>query len=79
MDEFAKFNCAAKPFNDAKKLLIQQENYSHFDEIAALYDEAKEKAEEEERIKEEEAAKKRAEEQAELERRKAQKAAKKNK
>ena len=79
MDEFAKFNRAAKPFNDAKKLLNQQENYSHFDEIAALYDEAKEKAEEEDRIKAEEAAKKRAEEQAELERRKAQKAAKKNK
>lgn len=77
-DEFAEFNRAAKPFNDAKKLLIQQENYSHFDEIAALYDEAKEKAEEEDRIKEEEAAKKRAEEQAELERRKAEKAAKKN-
>ena len=57
MDEFAKFNRAAKPYNDAKKLLIQKENYSHFDEIAALYDEAKEKAEEEERIKEEEAAK----------------------
>lgn len=79
MDEFAKFNRAAKPFNDAKKLLNQQENYSHFDEIAALYDEAKEKAAEEERLKEEEAAKKRAEEKAELERRKAQKAAKKNK
>lgn len=78
-DEFAEFNRAAKPFNDAKKLLVQQENYSHFDEIAALYDEAKEKAEEEDRIKEEEAAKKRAEEQAELERRKAQKAARKNK
>lgn len=79
MDEFAKFNRAAKPYNDAKKLLVQKENYSHFDEIAALYDEAKEKAEEEERIKEEEAAKRRAEEQAELERRKAAKAAKKNK
>ncbi|MCM1115207.1 MAG: MFS transporter [Clostridium sp.] len=79
MDEFAKFNRAAKPFNDAKKLLVQQENYSHFEEIAALYDEAKEKAEEEERIKDEEAAKKRAEEQAELERRKALKAEKKNK
>lgn len=79
MDEFAKFNRAAKPYNDAKKLLVQKENYSHFDEIAALYDEAKEKAEEEERIKEEEAAKRRAEEQAELERRKAEKAAKKNK
>lgn len=79
MDEFAKFNRAAKPYNDAKKLLVQKENYSHFDEIAALYDEAKEKAEEEERIKEEEAAKRRAEEQAELERRKAEKTAKKNK
>ncbi len=82
-DEFAKFNRAARPFNDAKKLLIQQENYSHFDEIAALYDEAKEKAEEEDRIKEEETAKKLAEEKAELERRKAEKkskkAAKKNK
>lgn len=83
MDEFAKFNRAAKPFNDAKKLLIQQENYSHFEEIAALYDEAKEKADEEDRIRDEEAAKKLAEEKAELERRKAEKkskkAAKKNK
>ncbi len=79
MDEFAKFNRAAKPFNDAKKILIQQENYSHFDEIAALYDEAKEKADEEDRIREEEAAKRIAEEKAELERRKAEKKAKKNK
>ncbi len=83
MDEFAQFNRAARPFNDAKKLLIQQENYSHFEEIAALYDEAKEKAEEEERIRDEEAAKKLAAEKAELERRKAEKkskkAAKKNK
>lgn len=79
MDEFAKFNRAAKPYNDAKKLLVQQENYSHFDEIAALYDDAKIKAEEEERIKEEEAAKKLAEEKAEIERIKALKAAKKNK
>lgn len=77
MDEFAKFNRAAKPYNDAKKLLVQEENYSHFDEIAALYDQAKIDAEEEDRIKEEKAAAKKAEEQAELERRKAEKAAKK--
>lgn len=77
MDEFAKFNRAAKPFNDARKLLIQQENYSHFDEIAALYDDAKIAAAEEERIKAEKAAAKRAEEEAELERRKALKASKK--
>ncbi len=79
MDEFAKFNRAAKPYNDAKKLLTQQENYSHFDEIAALYDQAKIDAEEEDRIKEEKAAAKRREEQEELERRKALKVQKKNK
>jgi Na+/melibiose symporter-like transporter len=77
MDEFAKFNRASRPFNEAKKLLAQRDNYSHFDEIADLYDSAKEMAEEEDRIKEEENAKRLAEEQAELERRKAQKAAKK--
>lgn len=75
-DEFAKFNRAAKPYNDAKKLLTQEENFKHFDEIAALYDEAKAKAEQEEREREEMLAKKRAEEEAELARRKA---AKKNK
>lgn len=78
-DEFAKFNRAAKPYNDAKKLLTQEENFKHFDEIAALYDEAKAKAEEEEREREEMMAKKRAEEEAELARRKAEKEAKKNK
>lgn len=79
MDEFAKFNRAAKPFNEAKKMLLQQENYSHFEEIAALYDDAKVNADEEDRLHEEEMAKKQAEEKAELERRKAEKAAKKNK
>ena len=77
-NEFAKFNRAAKLFNDAKKLLAQEENFTHFDEIAALYDEAKLKAEEEDRIKEEEMQKRIAEEKAELERKKALKAAKKN-
>ncbi len=71
MDEFAKFNRAARPYNDAKKLLVQEENYSHFDEIAALYDEAKIKAEQEDREKEEAVAAKKAEEEAELLKRKA--------
>ena len=75
MDEFAKFNRAAKPYNDAKKLLIQEENYSHFDEIAALYDEAKMNAEISDREKEAAAALKRAEEEAELAKRKAKKKA----
>lgn len=77
MDEFAKFSRASKPFHDAKKFLAQQENYSHFEDIAALYDEAKVAAEEEDRIKAEELEKKRAEELAELEAKKAKKAAKK--
>ena len=75
MDEYAKFNRAAKPYNDAKKLLVQEENYSHFDEIAALYDEAKENAERSDREREAAAALKRAEEEAELAQRKAKKKA----
>lgn len=71
MDEFAKFNRAAKPYNDAKRILDQEENYSHLDEIFALYDEAKAKAEEEDRLEAEEMERRRAEEQADLERRKA--------
>ena len=71
MDELAKFGRAAAPYNDAKKLLTEQENYSHFDEIAALYDEAKLKAEEEEKEKEAAAAARKAEEAAELAARKA--------
>ena len=41
MDAFARFNRAAKPYNDAKRLLLQKENYSHFEEIAAMYETAK--------------------------------------
>lgn len=78
-DEFARFNRAAKPYNDAQKLLVQEENYKHFDEIAALYDEAKAAAAEEDKQKEVRLAEKRAEEEAELARRKAEKAAKKRK
>lgn len=64
MDRHAYFNRAAKPYLDAEKLIKQQENYSHFDEIAAMYDEAKvrheaamaEAAAEAARLKEEEDA-----------------------
>lgn len=35
------YNRAARPIIKAKKLLTQSENYARFDEIAALYDEAK--------------------------------------
>lgn len=77
MDDFAKFNRAAKPYNDSKKILVQQENFSHFDEIAALYDEAKAAAQAEDEEREARIAAKKAEDEAELERRKAAKKAKK--
>lgn len=40
-DKHANFNRAAKPYLNAEKLLKQKENYTHFEEIAAMYDEAK--------------------------------------
>lgn len=40
-DKHANFNRAAKPYLEAEKLLKQKENYTHFEEIAAMYDEAK--------------------------------------
>ncbi len=40
-DRHAYFNRAAKVYLDAEKLIKQQENYSHLDEIFKMYDEAK--------------------------------------
>ncbi len=39
------YNHAAKPYLDAQKLLVQQENYRHYEEIAAGYAASKERAE----------------------------------
>ena len=75
VDYNANFARAAKPYLDAEKLLNQKENYSHLDEIDALYEEAKyrnEKAIEKARIEKE---RKDAAEKAENERIKAEKAA----
>lgn len=44
-DEFSLYNRAAKPFLDAKKLLTQQENYLHYEEIKSRYNESKARAE----------------------------------
>ena len=41
MDRHAYFARAAKPYLDAEKLVKQEENYKHFDEIAEMYDESK--------------------------------------
>ncbi len=71
------YNRAAKPYINAKKLLAQSENYARFDEVAAMYEEAKlrnekamaEAVAEKERLE--------AEEKAYAEKIKAEKAAKK--
>lgn len=57
-------NRAAKPYLDARRLINQQENYTHLEEISSLYDDAKMRLE----IKA-------AEEKAAIEKEKAQKAA----
>ena len=41
MDRHAYFNRAAKVHLDAEKLIKQEENYGRFEEIAAMYDDAK--------------------------------------
>lgn len=79
MDNHAMFNRAADAYITARKLLVQKENFSHFDEIAAQYDEAKARADEADRLKEEEAARKQRELEEELAKRKEAKAAKKRK
>lgn len=44
-DDFSLYNRAAKPYLDAKKLLTQQENYLHYEEIKSRYEESKARAE----------------------------------
>lgn len=45
--QYSLYNRAAKPYLAAKKLLIQQENYRHYDEIYAQYEESKARVEKE--------------------------------
>lgn len=63
-DEYARFTRAAKPWLDAQKLLIQQENYSHYEEIRAHYEESKAKAEAERAARLEEESRLKAEREA---------------
>ncbi len=77
MDKHAYFNRAAKPYLDAERLIKQQENYSRFDEIANMYDEAKLRHEKKLADDAEEAERLRAEEKALAAQIKAEKAQKK--
>ncbi len=63
-DKNSVFTRLAKPYTDAKKLVVQEENYKHYDEIAAMYEEAKMRAEEQAKKEEEEAARLEAEKEA---------------
>ncbi len=79
-NEHSLFRRTTKPYQDAVKLLTEKSNYQHFDDIAAMFDEAKVRKEENDRIKKEKSDKVKAERLAEIERLKHEKEiAKRNK
>lgn len=79
MEKHAYFSRAAKPYLDAEKLIKQEENYQHLDEITAMYDDAKARYEQELAEAEEQRKRLEAEEKAYAEKLKVEKAAKKHK
>lgn len=77
MDKHAYFARAAKPYLDAEKLVKQEENYKHFEDIAAMYEESKARKEQAEAEAEAKALKEKQEAEAYAAQLKAEKAAKK--
>ena len=77
MDKHAYFARAAKPYLDAEKLIKQEENYKHFEDIAAMYEESKARKEQAEAEAEAKALKEKEEAEAYAAQLKAEKAAKK--
>ncbi len=73
------YSLAAKAYNDAERLVTQYENYSHLDELNAMYDEAKRRAEETEAREREQAERERAEADAYAKKIKAEKKSAKSK
>ena len=73
MDKHANFDRVAKPFIVAEKLVKQRENYAHFDDIAAKYEEAKMRSEAERAEKLAEQKRLEAERQAQKEKKLAEK------
>ncbi len=78
-NENSVYNRAAKPYINAKKLVTQSENYARFDEIAAMYEDAKVRHEQAMADAAAERERKEAEEKAYAEKIRAEKAAKKKK
>lgn len=79
MEVHAAFARAAKPYLDAEKMLNQKENYTHYEELASLYDEAKARNEAADAAALEAQKKEAAEKQADKARRLVEKQAKKAK
>ena len=77
MDKHANFNRVAKPVIVAEKLVKQRENYTHLDDIAEKYEEAKKRSEEELAARMAEQKRLEAEKQAQKEKRLAEKSASK--
>lgn len=77
MDLHAYFNRAAKPYLDAERLIKQEVNYGRFEEIAAMYEAAKERDIQAQEASAAQAERLRAEEEALTAKLKAEKAAKK--
>ncbi|MBO5422099.1 MAG: MFS transporter [Clostridia bacterium] len=79
MEIHAAFARAAKPYLDAEKMLNEKENYTHYEELASLYDEAKARIEAEDAAALEAQKKEAEEKKADKARRLAEKQAKKAK
>lgn len=77
MDKHAYFARAAKPYLDAEKLVKQEENYKHFEDIDEMYEEAKARYEQAQAEATEKARKEKEEAAAYAAQLKAEKAAKK--
>ena len=76
-DDNSYYNSLAKPYIDSVKLVKQAENYTHYEDIKSLYDEAKLRKEEQDRIEREKEEELKVAQKAEKERLKAEKAQKK--
>ncbi len=77
IDRQTEFARAAKPYIDAEKMIKERENYTHLEELAAQYDEAKARYEAAEAARIEEQKREEAAKKADKERRLAAKAGKK--
>lgn len=75
----SKYNRLVKPYIDSKKLIAQAENYQHYEDIKAMYEQAKQRSEEQQRLEAEKAEELERQQKAMKEKLKAERLAKKSK